>query len=65
MIVFVWTEIKICVYYRLRLQSSSRGRMKDLLLCVQVAVKTLGRLERVFLVAIYSVCETMKDTKEG
>ena len=26
MIVFVWTEIKICVYYRLRLQSSSCGR---------------------------------------
>ena len=25
MIVFVWTEIKICVYYRLRLQSSSCG----------------------------------------
>ena len=26
MIVFVWTEIKICVYQRLRLQSSSCGR---------------------------------------
>ena len=26
MIVFVWTEIKICIYYRLRLQSSSCGR---------------------------------------
>ena len=26
MIVFVWTEIKICVYHRLRLQSSSGGR---------------------------------------
>ena len=26
MIVFVWTEIKIYVYYRLRLQSSSCGR---------------------------------------
>ena len=26
MIVFVWTEVKICVYYRLRLQSSSCGR---------------------------------------
>ena len=26
MIVFVWTERKICVYYRLHLQSSSRGR---------------------------------------
>ena len=26
MIVFVWTEIKICVSYRLRLQSSSCGR---------------------------------------
>ena len=26
MIVFVRTEIKICIYYRLRLQSSSFGR---------------------------------------
>mgnify|MGYP000034808790 CR=1 FL=1 len=26
MIIFVWTELKICVYYRLRLQSSSCGR---------------------------------------
>ena len=25
MILFVWTEIKICVYYRLRLQSCGRS----------------------------------------
>ena len=36
MIVFVWTEIKICVYQRLRLQSSSCGR--GLCLCLFVCL---------------------------
>ena len=34
--VFVWTEIKVCVYYRLRLQSSSCGRSLRLYCSISV-----------------------------
>ena len=42
MIVFVWTEIKICVYYRLRLQSSSCGRSLKLPIAKDVPIVEKG-----------------------
>ena len=42
MIVFVWTEIKICVYYRLRLQSSSCGRSLKLPIAKELPIVEKG-----------------------
>ena len=50
MIVFVWTEIKICVYYRLRLQSSSCGRSLKRLF---VLLELRSRLSFICLVEEY------------
>ena len=53
MIVFVWTEIKICVYQRLRLQSSSCGR--GLCLCLFVCLSVCLSLS-LSLCLCLSVC---------
>ena len=58
MIVFLWTEVKICVYCRLRLQSSSCGRSLKQTFPKSVHRRLKRQSEAMFHVVHTTYCET-------